>query len=87
MSTERLVKTALLEAVVGRLLSETLGTVASMVLALGRGMDDLASGLFYIELDAARRYKLLTGEDLGAGAGQVDRHTMQPIPLDDDSDD
>ena len=84
MNIERQVRQALVQASVGRLLSEGIGVGARVFHALGRGLDDVAYAVFYLELDGARKYELLTGESLGAGTGDPDRHVMHAIPLDED---
>ena len=88
MNIEHQVRKALLEAAGAKLVADGIGGIARILMAAGRWADDLADAPFYLELDAARRYRLLTGEELASGINEPDRHNMQPkdmeIPVDED---
>jgi hypothetical protein len=77
VSVEKLVRASLLEAVGGRILAETIDIAGRVFHALGNGLDEVSDGLFYIELDGARRYENLTGVNLGDAAGNPQRHALK----------
>lgn len=43
--------------------------------AIGGFFSDVDKALFYLELDAARQYRALTGVDLALGAGEAGRYS------------
>jgi hypothetical protein len=87
MSVEKETRKALRRAVWWRLLGDGLGLFVRRPLfilsaafqMLGAGIVDLERAIMYYEIDAARRYKSLTGLDLAYGAGDAARyHGLDP---------
>ena len=73
MSVERLVRGALFGAMGGKLFADGLGAVADLLHSAGRGVDRIADVGLFLEADAARRYRNLSGVDLGQVIGHNDR--------------
>ena len=69
MSAEKLVRRALWQAAVARIATEAVAGLGSVLISAGRALDNIADAGFTIEADAARRYRLLTGVDLGDVTG------------------
>jgi len=81
MSVEQEARKALRRMVFWRIFGELLmipqalvGAVALLFATLGNWLKTLEMSIFYLELDAARRYKLLTGVDLAASSGAPARY-------------
>ena len=68
-----MVRGSLLGAMAGKLVADSIGGVADVLHAAARGIDRVADVGFYFEADSARRYKSLTGIDLGHVIGHNDR--------------
>lgn len=55
----------------------------SIFVSLGRWFKALEMAIFSMELDAARRYQLLTGTDLATAAGDPSRYgALNPVTAD-----
>lgn len=57
-----------------RLLGDLVTAPATLLHAAGRALEDFAASLFLYEFEGARRYKLLTGLDLGNALDDPDRY-------------
>jgi len=68
-----MVRGSLFGAMAGKLVADTFGAVADTLHAAARGIDRIGDVAFYFEADQARRYKGLTGIDLGQVIGHNDR--------------
>lgn len=91
MSAESLVRRSLLTATALRMTGEFLHGVGAAVVSVGKTIEYVADPLMYLEAEAARRYKNLTGVDLGCVVGYPDRYSDDPeqvvsFPDDDDED-
>lgn len=74
MSIEREVRKARRALVLWRLLGDLVGFPALVLDAVSRLFKNIEKTVFYYELDAARRYRALTGVDLGVGLGEDARY-------------
>lgn len=68
-----MVRRSLWGAIAGKLVADTIGGVADVLHAAARGIDRVSDAAFYFEADQARRYRTLTGIDLGHVIGHDDR--------------
>ena len=74
MSAERLTRRTLRSLTFWRVTGALVGVPRRLAAAVTDFMYDLELAVFYRELDAARRYRMLTGVDLGVAAGEPDRY-------------
>lgn len=74
MSAERAVRRALWRVTVWRLVGDIISLPRRVFEAFGEWLEQIELAVFYLELDAARRYALLTGIDLGTAVGQERRY-------------
>lgn len=86
-STEKQVRKALRRMVFWRIAGELLRIPAAFLNALSiffqvlvQWISSVEVAIFYFELDAARRYKLLTGVDPAAASGAPARYAMALHP-------
>lgn len=81
MSIEKYARRALWRLVFWRLIGELcvlpqllLRGIVGMLQQVQQWFRNLEMAVFYMEIDAARRYKLLTGLDLGTASGEPGRY-------------
>ena len=75
MSVERLRTSLLLRAVAVRVVADTVEGVGKLLMSAGRTVENVSNALFWVEADAGRRYRDLTGLSLpGLIPGESTRH-------------
>jgi hypothetical protein len=68
-------KVSMLKIVMWRIVGEVLvGFCRRVFMFIGETFMELERSVFYLELDEARRYKALTGFDVGFASGQPHRY-------------
>lgn len=87
MSVEKQASKALRRMVFWRIVGEIISTpriitntIAQLCEQIGRWTVRLEMAIFSLELDSARRYKLLTGVDMGVAMGQPGRYGLVNHP-------
>lgn len=81
MSVERETRKALRRVIFWRITGAVISLPQALVRAvvalfnhIGDTLDEFEGAIFFLELDAARRYQLLTGLDLAMAAGEDSRY-------------
>lgn len=75
MSVEKEVRKARRAMIWWRITGDVIGFPKDIFKALAKFFNAVERSIFYYELDAARRYRALTGVDLSIGLGEGGRYT------------
>jgi hypothetical protein len=74
VSAEKIVRRALWRVVFWRVVGDVVAIPRRILNALAMIFEEFEMAVFYLELDAARRYEALTDIDLGVAAGAPERY-------------
>lgn len=75
MSIERESRKALRRLFLWRLVGDLIGFPRSVFLTVAQFFGSVERTVFYLELDAARRYRAITNTDLALAAGELHRYS------------
>lgn len=75
MNVERQIRRTRRWLVFWRLMGDVIGVPRTLCRALDKCLLMFERTIFYLELDAARRYRALTGADLAIGLGEPNRYS------------